>query len=63
MLREMREKAGLSHQALAEKAGLSIRTVVYAEEGRDVRMSTARRLARALDVSVDDLFPQPERVA
>lgn len=63
MLRRLREEAGLTHQALAEKAGLSIRTVVYAEEGRDIRVSTAQRLARALGVSVDDLFPEPEKVA
>jgi transcriptional regulator with XRE-family HTH domain len=56
-VKELRTAAGLTQQALAEKARLSISAVVHIEAGRipDPRISTLRKLAQALEVSLDEL--------
>lgn len=59
-VREVREKAGLSQQTLAERAGLAIRTVSALENGVvDVRLSTMKAIADVLGVSVTDLIDEP----
>jgi transcriptional regulator with XRE-family HTH domain len=57
-VRQLREAAGLSQQALAMAAGLSISVVTQLEQGTkgDPRISTVAALARALGVKVDDLI-------
>jgi transcriptional regulator with XRE-family HTH domain len=56
-LKELRAAAGLTQQALAVKAGLSVSAVIHIEAGRipDPRISTLKRLARALGCRIDDL--------
>jgi transcriptional regulator with XRE-family HTH domain len=56
-LKSCREAAGLSQQALATAADLSISVVSQIEQGAraDPRVSTVVALARALKVSVDEL--------
>ncbi len=56
-LREMRVAAGLTQQALAMQAGLSVSAVVQIESGKvpDPRVSTLKALAKALGVSIDAL--------
>jgi transcriptional regulator with XRE-family HTH domain len=56
-LKRLRTAAGLTQQALAFKAGLSMSAVIHIEKGRipDPRISTLRRLAGALGVTVDEL--------
>jgi transcriptional regulator with XRE-family HTH domain len=60
-VKQLREAAGLSQQALAQAAGLSISVVTQLEQGvkADPRISTVAALARALGVSVDSLISQP----
>jgi transcriptional regulator with XRE-family HTH domain len=66
-LKTLREKAEMSQQQLATKAGLSISVVAHIEQGKkpDPRMSTVRALAQALGVSSDALMneepKQPRR--
>jgi transcriptional regulator with XRE-family HTH domain len=64
-LRELRTAAGLTQQALAMKAGLSISVVVHLEGGRipDPRVSTVKALAGALGASVDELLTDDEPTA
>lgn len=51
-LKELREKAGLSQKALAEKAGLALSAIGHLEQGlRMPAWETVRDLARALGVS------------
>ena len=51
-LREHRLAAGLTQEALAERAGLGVRTIQALEAGRSrPRRETVRRLARALELS------------
>lgn len=55
---ELRERAALTQQELASKAGLSIRTLAYIEAGRDAKATTLQKIAAALDVSLTDLFTE-----
>jgi transcriptional regulator with XRE-family HTH domain len=57
-LKQLREKAELSQQNLASRAGLSS-TIVYELETRkvaDVRLGTVIALAGALNVRISDLI-------
>lgn len=57
-LKEHREKLGLTQLQVARMAGLTERTIRLLEQGASVpRLSTARALAAALGVSVEDIFP------
>jgi DNA-binding XRE family transcriptional regulator len=56
-LRTIREAAGLTQRALAERAGVSRQLVGAVETGRHLpRVDAALALARALDVDVGELF-------
>lgn len=56
-LRAAREKAGLSQEALAERAGMHRNAVALLEAGkRDPRVSTVAKLAKALGISASDLL-------
>jgi transcriptional regulator with XRE-family HTH domain len=57
-VKQLREAAGLSQQALAAAAGLSISVVTQLEQGAkaDPRVSTAAALAAALGVTMDELL-------
>ena len=59
---EARERLGLTQAELAERAGVSRQLVGGVEAGRHVpSVDAAIRLARALDVSVEDLFGAARR--
>jgi transcriptional regulator with XRE-family HTH domain len=56
MLKTLREGANLTQEALAERAGLSLRTLQQWEQGRRVpRVNALPRLARALGVPLERL--------
>jgi transcriptional regulator with XRE-family HTH domain len=59
-LRELRDKAGLSQDALAGLARVTQSTVSGLElgKGRRVDLDILERLARALDISPVDLFAE-----
>jgi transcriptional regulator with XRE-family HTH domain len=59
-VRQLREAAGLSQQALAGAAGLSISVVTKLEQGKltDPKLNTAIALAKALGVSMDRLLAE-----
>jgi transcriptional regulator with XRE-family HTH domain len=61
-LKELRTANDLTQQALATKAGLSVSAVVQIESGKipDPRISTLRKLARGLGVSLDELAGEEE---
>ena len=57
-VRERRKAKGLSRRGLAEAVGVSDRYVTQLESGRgNVSILLLRKLARALDVPVEDLVP------
>jgi XRE family transcriptional regulator, fatty acid utilization regulator len=62
-LAELRRAAGMSQQALATAAGLSVSLVAQLERGArpDPKLSTLLALAGALGVTVNDLLAPPAR--
>ena len=61
-LKMFRELAGLTQGELARRAGINRPTITALENGRqlDVTLETARRLARALKISLDRLVGDSE---
>lgn len=58
-VRQERARAGLTLEALAEKAGVSDTFVAHIETGlRKPSLETVHRLARALDVSLAELLKE-----
>jgi transcriptional regulator with XRE-family HTH domain len=57
VLRQIRERQGYSIRALAGKVGMAYPALFRLESGEaDPRLSTLRRLAKALNVTVADLI-------
>ncbi|AJO74739.1 transcriptional regulator [Lactiplantibacillus plantarum] len=54
-IRELRQKLGLSQSALADKSGVPQTTISAIESGTNLTYETAKKLARALGVSTDEL--------
>jgi transcriptional regulator with XRE-family HTH domain len=54
-LRFYRERLALSQQDLADKAGVGRSTVARGEHDEEIRVSSVRRLARALRVTPQQL--------
>lgn len=62
LLRQWRERRGLSVRGLAAKAGVSYVTIVRIETGRlSPTVAMLEKLARALGVTLRDLFPVERR--
>lgn len=62
-LRVLRERRGLSQQALSELAGVSRDGIVHYEAGtREAHPGTAKKLADALEVEVVDLTEEAQKV-
>ena len=56
-LRRAREQAGLTQEEVAERSGVHATEVSRIEAGkRDPRISTMKRLAKAVEVSPSDLL-------
>ncbi|UQB70021.1 helix-turn-helix domain-containing protein [Epilithonimonas zeae] len=55
-LKKIREKQNLTQEELAEKSGLSVRTIQRIEAGTEPKGYTLKTLASSLDVSEKDLL-------
>lgn len=63
-LKEIRESQGFSQRSLAEKAGVPRSVIQYTEAGQRVpHGTTLHKLARALNVTVDELLAVAEDAA
>ena len=61
---DARDRLGLSQEDLARRTGMSPVTIARAEHGEPIRPISARRLARGLNLKVEDLYtPRGEGVA
>lgn len=65
MIRQRREERGLTREQLVEQVeGLAVRTLLDIEvHGRLPRVKTLASIARALDLSLDELVGEPEAAA
>ncbi len=64
-IRVARQALGLTQNELAEKAGISARTIHAVEKGRTCRQATKRRILTALNVPWDaraEYFPSVRSV-
>lgn len=57
-LKKLREKKGLSQDRLAKLADVANNTIIKIEQGENINptLDTLKKVARALEVSVDDLI-------
>lgn len=57
-LKKLREKKGLSQDRLAKLADVANNTIIKIEQGENINptLDTLRKIAKALDVSVDELI-------
>lgn len=57
-LKKLREKKGLSQDRLAKLADVANNTIIKIEQGENInpRLDTLRKIAKALEVSVDELI-------
>ena len=58
-LREIRTERGLSVPDLVKLSGVSRRTIQELESRDDCRVSTAIKLAAALEITLDELCKEP----
>lgn len=60
LIREMREKRGLTQNQLAEKSGVCRTTISALESGRDcvTTTKTPTKIANAMGVTIDEIFKQ-----
>jgi transcriptional regulator with XRE-family HTH domain len=61
-IKDIREKQGLTQVQLAEKSGIKQNTISDLETGniKSPSLDTAVKLARALGVAIEELFPEQE---
>ena len=57
MLRELRKSKGMTVPKLSEISGVPIRTIEEMERRGESRISTARKIADALGVTLDEIYP------
>ena len=55
-IKEVREQKGLSKYRVSKDSGISYTRYTDLERGADVRVSTLKRIADALDVDIKELF-------
>ncbi len=60
-LRGKRLDAVMTQEELARRAGVAEGTIVSAEHGKKVRISTVRKLAEALGVAPQDLLGESKK--
>jgi len=59
-IKRYREKLGISQDKLSKLAGMTFHTIAKIESGAtlDPRIETVKKIADALDVSIDDLMKE-----
>lgn len=60
LIASLRKTKGWTQEVLAEKSGISLRTIQRLESGQETSLDTLRLVAEALEVSISDLFKKDE---
>jgi putative transcriptional regulator len=56
-IRELREKHGITQEALAEKVDVTRQTILFLEKGKyNPSLRLAHKIARVFSLKVDDVF-------
>jgi putative transcriptional regulator len=56
-IRTLREKQGLTQEALAQKVDVTRQTILFLEKGKyNPSLRLAYRISRALDAKIEDVF-------
>lgn len=64
LFKEARKRKGLSHQTVADAAGISRAALSFIENGqRTPTITTCLKLARALEVDLVDLIKKAQKIA
>ncbi len=58
-VRDWRTYRAWSQAQLADRAGVALSTVTRAEKGLNINGSSARKLAEALSITVEDFYREP----
>ena len=62
-IKELLKEKGMTHQALADKVGVSYQSMKQTLNAPSVTTSTLEKIATALDVPLWQLFASPEEVS
>ena len=55
-VKQIRENLGISKYRVVKDTGISMSTLIAIEKGKDVRVSTLYKIAKALGVDVKEFF-------
>lgn len=56
LVKQTREKLGISKYRVVKETGISMSTLVAIENGKDVRVSTLYKIAKAMGVDIKEFF-------
>ncbi len=62
-LKQIREKKGLNQSKLAEMSGLAQSTISTIEHGATPNVQIANKLAKALNVEIEDFLRDEEKIS
>jgi transcriptional regulator with XRE-family HTH domain len=63
LIQDARTAKKIGRANLSRQVGVDVKTIYNAEKGRNVQAHTLAKIALALEIPLDDLFTQPEKVA
>ncbi len=61
-VKTLREAKNLTQTELAEKSGLSLRTIQRIESGQSLKGFTLKAIAKTLEIEPENLFPKEENI-
>ena len=56
LVKQVREKLGISKYRVVKDTGISMSTLVAIENGKDARVSTLYKIAKAMGVDIKEFF-------
>ena len=62
-VKNLRESKNLTQTELAEKSGLSLRTIQRIESGNIPKGFTLKAIAKTLEIEPENLFPKEENIS
>jgi putative transcriptional regulator len=63
-IKELREKLGITQQALANNVGVTRQTILFLEKGKyNPSLRLAYKISRVLNASIEDVFSFEDEIA